>query len=127
MDQRTGEGNCILIVMTPEDKDLLRDKILAEMDSLRKSISQLEESSKPVAPDNAIGRLTRMEAINSKSIHEASLSSARARLMRLERALATIDSPDFGICSSCEEPIPLGRIMIMPEATLCVSCAERQK
>jgi DnaK suppressor protein len=112
--------------MTPEDKDLLRAKILAEMDSLRKSITQLEESSKPVAPDNAIGRLTRMEAINSKSIHEASLNASRARLTRLERALATIDSPEFGICTSCEDPIPLGRIMVMPEATLCVSCADRK-
>ena len=111
--------------MTDEDRQKLKEKILQEIDSLKVNIQSLEESSKPVSPDNAIGRLTRMEAINAKSIHEASLSSARLKLSKLERALRKIHDPDFGICLHCEEPIPAGRIMIIPESTLCVRCAER--
>ncbi|UCE72496.1 MAG: hypothetical protein JSU99_04080 [Nitrospiraceae bacterium] len=57
--------------MTDEDRQKLKEKILQEIDSLKVNIQSLEESSKPVSPDNAIGRLTRMEAINAKSIHEA--------------------------------------------------------
>ncbi|UCE72742.1 MAG: TraR/DksA C4-type zinc finger protein [Nitrospiraceae bacterium] len=53
------------------------------------------------------------------------MSSARLKLSKLERALRKIHDPDFGICLHCEEPIPAGRIMIMPESTLCVRCADR--
>ena len=111
--------------MTDEDRLKLKEKILLEIDSIKVNIQSLEESSKPVSPDNAIGRLTRMDAINAKSIHEASLNSARIRLSKLERALRKIHDPDFGICMQGEESIPSGRIMIMPEATLCVRCAEK--
>jgi DnaK suppressor protein len=29
---------------------------------------------------------------------------------------------DFGICEECEEPIPTERLLIVPEAALCVEC-----
>jgi DnaK suppressor protein len=110
--------------MTPEQKEELKETMTFQMEELRAEIASLEEGAKPVAPDNAIGRLTRMEAINARSISEATLASARARLAGLERALARIDSPDFGLCSVCEEPIPVKRLMLMPEASRCVNCAE---
>ena len=65
-----------------------------------------------------------MEAINSKSINEATLNKARQTLSKLERALLLIDDPDFGLCHECEEPIPFARLMIVPESGLCVQCAE---
>ncbi len=110
--------------MTTREKEELRQKMLDQIESLREEIRSHEEGSKPVEPDNAIGRLTRMEAINAKSISEASLNSARTRLTRLENALKRIDSDDYGICSECDEPIPVKRLLIMPEATRCVRCSE---
>jgi DnaK suppressor protein len=111
--------------MTKDDKDKLEKIITAEKDNLLTNIQSLEEGSKPVAPDEAIGRLTRMDAINAKSINEANLNSARVKLAKLERALSKLDDPDFGTCAICEEPIPVGRIMLMPETTVCVKCADR--
>ncbi len=108
--------------MTGEEKDRLREKMLVDIGVLEDTAGKLLESSKPVAPDNAIGRLTRMEAINAKSISEASLSNARDRLSRLKAALSRLDEEEFGICRECEEPIPAGRIMIMPESIYCVKC-----
>jgi len=111
--------------MTKADKEKLEKIITAEKDNLLTNIESLEEGSKPVAPDEAIGRLTRMDAINAKSINEANLNSARVKLAKLERALSKLNDPDFGICAICEEPIPVGRIMLMPETTVCVQCADR--
>lgn len=110
--------------MNKKDKALLKEKILQEIDSLRVNIKALEEMSKPVAPDVAIGRLTRMEAINSKSINDANLQSAKNRLSRLQSALNRIDDDHFGICIECEEPIPVKRLMIIPESLKCVQCME---
>ena len=109
---------------------------LAEKQELKRNIEQaieaqgiliasLAETSKPVAPDNAIGRLSRMEALNDRAVSEASLNAARHKLSRLENALSKVDQPDFGLCVSCDNPIPPGRILLMPEATRCVPCAEK--
>jgi DnaK suppressor protein len=111
--------------MTKAEIKELREKILSLIEGLRHEIEAHRASSRPVEPDAAIGRLTRMEAISAKHISEASLASARSRLSRLERALRRIDDDhDFGLCSECCEPIPIKRLMLMPEATRCVRCAE---
>ena len=104
----------------------LKEKIIAEIEVQKHLIQSFTETSKPVAPDNAIGRLTRMEAISSQGISEASLNSSRTKLVKLEKALSKIDLPEFGICLHCSAPIPQGRIMLMPENVLCVSCAEKK-
>ncbi len=112
--------------MNQKQREQLRLEICAEIENLTKTIAQLEESSKPVPPDNAYGRLSRMEAINSKSISEAGLRSARSRLPRLENALQRLDDEGFGICLQCDRPIPIGRVLLIPESTLCVECADRR-
>ncbi|MZH02701.1 MAG: hypothetical protein F3745_04680 [Nitrospinae bacterium] len=112
--------------MDDEGRVELKKLILKEIEVQKHLIESFTEASKPVSPDNAIGRLTRMEAINSQNISEASLNSARSKLVKLEKALSKVDLPDFGICMRCENPISHGRIMLMPENVLCVSCAEKK-
>jgi DnaK suppressor protein len=112
--------------MNPEERKELKLAIAHEIAAEKHLIESLSKSVQPVAPDNAIGRLTRMEAIGSKGISENSLKSARAKLHKLETALEKVDQPDFGICIRCEKTIPKGRIMAMPENVLCVPCAEKR-
>ena len=110
--------------METEKRKQLKDHIKNKIEDLKKDIKSYRLNSKPVAPDNAIGRLTRMEAINSKSINEATLNKSKQTLSKMERALKMVDDPDFGLCRECEEPIPFARLMIVPESDLCVQCAE---
>ena len=104
-------------------KEDIKKKIQAQLLETKQDIANLEELTKPIAPDNAIGRLTRMDAINNKSINQAALNSCRHKLSMLNKALGRINDPEFGICTDCGKPIPAGRIMIMPETNLCVHCA----
>ncbi len=97
--------------------------IIEKIEEVKSKIVSFKDSSKPVSPDNAIGRLTRMEAINSKSISDASLANSKQRLTALQTSLKMIDDPGFGYCVHCEEPIPYKRLLIMPEARFCVVCA----
>ena len=112
--------------MNPAERKKLKQLIVEEIAAEERLIVNLVETSKPVAPDNAIGRLTRMEAISSRGVSEASLNSARAKLAGLETALEKVDQPGFGICIRCASPIPYGRIMALPENVLCVPCAEKR-
>ena len=111
--------------MAPEEKEKLAAAIRDQLAATAADITAFRSIAQPVSPDNAIGRLTRMEAIGSKSINESALRKARERRSRLERALTRLDDPDFGLCRECEEPIAHARLLVMPEADLCVSCAER--
>ena len=111
--------------MKTEEKKALKAHMQKSIKTINQDIIAFEDLVKPVSPDNAIGRLTRMEAINSKSINEAALMKAQETRLKLERSLSRIDDPDFGVCRECEELIPLARLMALPETDVCVSCAQQ--
>ena len=105
------------------DREALRLHIIEEQKKVRGDILSLEGQSGPVEPDNAIGRISRMDAISSRKISEAKLRDAKSRLVLLGHALDRIDDPDFGLCRSCGDPISLARLRLMPETKVCVDCA----
>ena len=111
-------------LMQEAEKEKLAGQIREKIETVKKDIVSYAERTQPVVPDDAIGRLTRMDAIGNKSINEAALREARNTLAKLERALKMIDQPGFGLCVEREEPIPIARLMIMPESDMCVECAE---
>jgi DnaK suppressor protein len=109
--------------MTPEERSELEEIIIKRISETRDEIAHLKELTKPVAPDNAIGRLSRMDAINNKTINEASLRENMKKLKKLERAEERIRNENFGKCSKCGEGIAFGRLQFMPWTTRCVVCA----
>jgi DnaK suppressor protein len=109
--------------MTAEERAEIQRQIAQDIENLRRDVESLTEATQPIAPDVALGRLTRMDAIQSKSVNEANLRDARERLQNLEAALARVDREDFGTCMSCGQPIAAARLAYMPETTACVECA----
>jgi RNA polymerase-binding transcription factor len=103
--------------------DELIEKIELEIEKTKEIISEYKELSKPIAPENAIGRISRMDAINNKSVTEAALRQAMEKLSKLHYVASKVGSAEFGICLKCKQHIPLGRILIRPESTHCVNCA----
>lgn len=106
--------------MNQED---IKIKILEEITKTEKSILEYRDLTKPIAPDVSIGRVSRMDAINNKSVNEASLRQAEIKLGNLKRVLDRFGTEDFGVCLKCKQSIPVGRILIRPQSLLCVNCA----
>lgn len=106
-----------------EEKLQIKKRIEEEIASTQVLVEKYRELTKPIAPENAIGRVSRMDAINNKSVNEAALQKAELKLNNLNVALTRIDDPDFGLCVRCKNPIPLGRILLLPQAITCVNCA----
>lgn len=102
----------------------IRRRIEEAIAELQAQINGLEDNAKPVSLNEPIGRLSRMDAIANQALSGRVLAEAKTRLSRLQRALVAVDSPDFGLCDECGEEIPLPRLLAMPEARLCVDCAE---
>jgi DnaK suppressor protein len=105
------------------DKAEIKQKLLDEISKTELLIKEYRELTKPIAPDVAIGRISRMDAINNKSITEAALRQSEEKLVNLNRVLSKLDENDFGICLKCHQKIPFGRILIRPESLYCVNCA----
>ena len=106
-----------------------KELIERQIAELNESLPTLEEAAKPVAPDNALGRLTRMDLMQGQKINEVNFQKAQIRLKALYAALDRImkDPDEFGICISCEEEISLIRLQRAPETVICVSCASNKE
>ena len=109
--------------MTEEERNELKEKISQSISDTERDISELEELTKPIAPENAIGRISRIDAINNKSINDSALRQARSKLDKLHLAVQKCNEPEFGVCMKCKGPIPMGRLFLMPESLSCVRCS----
>lgn len=100
------------------------ERIEKEIKKTEEKIVDYTDMAQPVSPDDAIGRLSRMDAINNKSVAEAALHKAKEKLKKLAYVKTQIGKEGFGLCKQCGNEIPIGRIIIRPESLYCVSCAE---
>lgn len=105
------------------DKKAIKEHIQQEIKSTEQLIVEYKELSQPIAPENSIGRVSRMDAINNKSINESALRKQEEKLKKLNYVLTKVDDKNFGRCAKCNSEIPLGRILIMPQSIYCVRCA----
>ena len=109
--------------MNDAEKNTLKEKMKSEISKLSDEIAELKEMVKPIPPENAIGRISRMDAINNKSVNEAALRKAIMRLEALKSGLHNSDDKKFGICVRCDAIIPMGRLLLRPQTRSCVNCA----
>lgn len=103
----------------------IENRLIDEIAEVEERVMDLEDLTKPVSPDKAIGRLSRLESMNEKSIHDAALYQVRERQSKLEVALTRVYDRQFGVCTACQAPIPVERLLLLPESVQCVSCAEK--
>jgi len=111
--------------MKAEDRKKLKQKIKEHIIKVKADIVELEKMTQPISPENSIGRISRMDAINNKSVAEAALRNKKAKLTKLNVAIVKVDEEGFGACHMCGNEIQAMRLMFMPESTRCVRCAAR--
>lgn len=102
----------------------IKRKLQSEINSTQEKINEYTELCKPIAPENSIGRVSRMDAINNKSIVEAALREAKNKMQDLKSMIKKIENTDFGYCIKCKNTIVFERLIIRPESTFCVNCAQ---
>ena len=88
-------------------------------DYLKKS----EDSAAAVEPDNALGRLSRMEAMQDQQMVLELRRRKKRQLLDVLNALKRIEQGNFGVCIFCGKEISLERLTAFPEVQTCVFCA----
>jgi len=71
------------------------------------------------------GRLSRMDAMQQQAMAKAQRRTFQGQLRQVLAALRRLDEDDYGYCLKCDQPIPLGRLEVRPEAELCLACQSR--
>ena len=76
--------------MTQEEINNIKQRLTTKISRTKVKIGRMEEMTQPIGPENAIGRVSRMDAINNKSVMEAALRTARKNLDAMEAAAAQV-------------------------------------
>jgi len=108
--------------MTVDEKNLLKEKLNADISALKKQIKVLKEEIQPFVKECCMDEIARTELLAEQEVSQKILKTSTLRLSQLQHALQHIDTPMFGICIECEEEIGFGRMSIRPESTRCVDC-----
>tara|TARA_B100000965_G_C19561188_1_gene744563 strand:- start:540 stop:860 length:321 start_codon:yes stop_codon:yes gene_type:complete len=105
------------------DKNKIKNIIEEKIKNLVLEIDELRQIAKPIEPENAIGRISRMDAINNKSINDRMLRNSLEKLKNLKTGLKRLENIDFGICIQCRREININRLLLIPETLKCVRCS----
>lgn len=85
----------------------------------RARADQIEELAADAADAVAIGDDARLQVTRVLS------KAAEAALVEISAALARLDDGNYGACESCDKPIPVERLEVLPTSRYCTPCQSR--
>ena len=111
--------------MNKEEIKQIKENLLRLRDELQEVESTLKDTSAPVELDQTrVGRLSRMDAMQSQQMAMEMVRQRQQRLVKIEGALKRINSDDYGYCFVCGELIDKRRLLVDPTSTRCMECVD---
>jgi DnaK suppressor protein len=93
-----------------------RAELVAEGD-VPVPMQRLDDVSKPDEDETPLTEMNQVIASNRNRARTAALQALDDALVRMSR-----DPDEFGLCETCDEPIPEQRLILVPQATQCAAC-----
>lgn len=106
------------------DKQLhhFEKSLLNEQAQLLGVADLVDDSAQAVCLDQtAVGRLSRMDAMQQQAMAVASQNRQEERLLMIKLALERIEDGEYG---ECLMPIPIARLEFDPAVSCCVNCTD---
>ena len=114
--------------ITLSDLGQLRTMLINERQELENNSQTSNESRRPIALDQQrLGRLSRMDAMQSQAMAQASERRRQIRLKQIDLALKRMSDDDYGLCEKCGEEISPNRLKLDPAIAICIACARNIK
>ena len=105
------------------DLAALEKTLRDELAQLQADVATSRDDSRPVTLDQqAVGRLSRMDALQVQAMATAADERRKQRLQRIEAALTRLTTDRFGECLRCGDDIEEKRLTFDPTVTLCMTC-----
>jgi len=109
----------------PDDPHQIRKHLLALKEDLE-SFSEISEDARATVTldQQAVGRLSRMDALQGQAMAQAAERQRRADIQRIDAALKRLEDGEYGYCVACGEDIAAKRLEVDPAAAFCIRCAK---
>ena len=102
-----------------------RDELEQQFAKLKKSMTVTDEALKIVELDQgAVGRLSRMDSLQSQGLAKGLRERESARLGLIQEALRRLDAGTYGVCIVCGGAVAAERLFVFPESGTCVRCGD---
>ena len=106
-------------------KTNFKKMLLAELQDITNISLKTVKDRAPVELDQqAIGRLSRMDAMQQQSMDTAKEVRRIERIKLIKAALKRLEEGDYGYCLNCDATISNGRLRLDPSFSLCIDCAK---
>ncbi|HOC02573.1 MAG TPA: TraR/DksA C4-type zinc finger protein [Candidatus Ratteibacteria bacterium] len=120
--------------MDRKELKILKNILIKEKERIMKSISQLEENTQRTSRGSAStgpGVPTHIAELGTDTFEkdlDINLTSSEVVLLQMiEESLKKIENRKYGICESCNKPIPKARLRAVPYAKYCIKCQKQQE
>ncbi len=119
--------------MEKKELEIFKKIILEKRQELLKGLGQLKDSEVTSTLKDASGENSaysfHMADVGTDNMEREKAFFFATRegkyLTHIDQALERIENGTYGICSDCNNPIPLERLKAVPTATRCVPCKEK--
>ncbi|NPA67085.1 MAG: TraR/DksA family transcriptional regulator [Chlorobi bacterium] len=108
--------------MKKSDTGEIKRRILSEIKKTEKRIVEYRKLTEPESPDCAVDTVLRAEAQNTGNINKTALKISEEKSKALKYMLSEVGKEDFGLCKRCNAPVPLQRLLAVPQSPFCVKC-----
>jgi len=113
--------------MNHEQLECQRQKLISLKAELEANLVDPDGMAGIVKLDGVMGRLSRMDAMQTQQMALALQRRQKEQLLRVQSALERIQQQNYGNCLRCQNPIRLSRLETIPEVVLCVNCADQPR
>ena len=115
--------------LTPQQLDELRVCMEKMLQEYRTHVANEQMSQVVELDQSRIGRLARIDAIQSQQAAKKQVNRIKREIKLLENAQARLRGAphDFGYCTDCDELIPFPRLMMRPFERRCVPCIQESE
>ena len=103
-----------------KDAAVFRKKLLALQAELQQRLEQTQSEERHEVEG---GDDTTAQLWQASEVRDGLNDEAVSELGEISRALARLEAGDYGICTTCGEPIDPKRLKVLPYAEHCVACA----
>lgn len=103
---------------------MLKDQLDKEIDIANAQIEKLELTTHVVSPENTLSDIISFENITQDELNQRELKRIYMKKRKLMRFKDLLKENFSFTCSECGKGIELDRLLGMPKARLCSSCAK---
>ena len=103
----------------------LREELVRQLAKLERSMTVTDEALKTVDLDQtAVGRLSRMDSLQSQGIAKGLRERESVRLAEIQGAMLRLNTGTYGVCTACGKDVPFERLLVFPESATCATCGD---